>query len=115
MRRIFDLILLLTMLPLVMIVIAVCSVSIFLVTGGPVLYKSERVGGRGKLFVIYKLRTMTVCAPCLPTASSSVAGYVTSVGRILRLSSLDELPQFFNIFNGSMTFVGPMPCLESEV
>lgn len=114
-RRLFDLILLFTMLPFAMIVIAVCAVSIFLVTGGPVLYKSERVGKRGKPFVIYKLRTMTVDAPCLPTSSSSVAGYVTNVGRILRLFSLDELPQFFNIFNGSMTFIGPRPCLASEV
>ena len=76
-RRIFDLILLLTMLPLV--ITAICTVSIFSVTGGPVLYKSERVGRLGKPFVIYKLRTMTVDAPCLPTASSSVAGYVLAL------------------------------------
>lgn len=115
MRRIFDLILLLTLLPIVIIVIAICAVSIILESGGPVLYKSERVGRQGSSFVIFKLRTMVLEAPCVPTANSSVAGYVTRVGRILRLFSLDELPQFFNILNGSMTFIGPRPCLSSEV
>ena len=103
------------MLPLVRILIVICVVLIFSVTGGPVIYESKRVGRLGKPFVIYKFRTMIVEAPCLPTASSSVAGYVTSVDRILRLFSLDELPQFFNICNGSITFIGPRPCLASEV
>jgi hypothetical protein len=58
---------------------------------------------------------ITVDAPCLPAASSSAPGYVTSIGRMFRSFGLDERPQFFNIWNGIITFIGRRLCFASEV
>ena len=80
---------------------------------GPVLFKQKRIGKHGKVFNIYKFRSMCVGAEKMGTGVYSEKGdsRVTKVGRILRATSLDEIPQFFNILFGHMSFIGPRPPL----
>ena len=84
---------------------------------GPVIYRQLRVGVMGKPFTIYKFRTMKIDAPVLPTEEIQkleINPY-TKLGPLLRKGSFDELPQFFNVIKGEMSFVGPRPALPSQV
>jgi exopolysaccharide biosynthesis polyprenyl glycosylphosphotransferase len=105
-------------------VLLAASLAIYLTDRGPVLFRQERVGHGGERFVLYKLRTMRVGADQMRAGLVNerqgplfkVAGdpRVTSVGRFLRTSSIDELPQLFNVLEGTMSLVGPRPALPEE-
>ncbi len=83
---------------------------------GPVLFKQKRVGIHKTYFPIYKFRTMRMDTPKdMPThLLKNPEQYITRMGRFLRKSSLDELPQLFNILKGDMSFVGPRPALWNQ-
>ncbi|MGD8853920.1 MAG: TIGR03013 family PEP-CTERM/XrtA system glycosyltransferase [Gammaproteobacteria bacterium] len=110
-KRGFDIAAVLLLLPIALPVMLLAAVLILLDSGGPVLYRQARVGCRGKLFQMYKLRSM------IPNAEQDgVARWaaeddarITRSGAILRRGRLDELPQLFNILKGDMSFVGPRP------
>ena len=78
---------------------------------GPALFRQERIGYRGRPFMIYKFRTMVVDSECngTPQLEQKEDNRLTPVGRFLREHHLDELPQLFNIIRGEMSFVGPRP------
>lgn len=99
------------LLPLIII-----SLAIKLDSPGPVLFTQKRVGKDKRYFQIYKFRTMRTDTPHeIPTHMlNSPDAYITRVGRFLRKSSLDELPQLYNIFIGDMSFVGPRPALWNQ-
>ena len=80
---------------------------------GPVIFKQERLGKDGKVFEIYKFRSMCVGAEHMGTGQYSFKGdsRITRVGKVIRATSLDELPQFINILKGDMSFIGPRPTL----
>ena len=78
---------------------------------GPVLFLQDRIGKDGKVFKIYKFRSMCVGAEKGGVYSDNKDVRVTRVGRIIRATSLDELPQFFNVLKGDMSFIGPRPPL----
>ena len=81
---------------------------------GPVFFFQRRVGKGGKLFTCFKFRTMIVNREADFLQASDHDGRITGVGRILRESNLDELPQLFNVFIGQMSFVGPRPHMMSD-
>ncbi len=78
---------------------------------GPILFKQERPGKDEKIFKIYKFRTMKTQLEDINGRALSDFERLTKVGRILRKTSLDELPQFFNVLKGDMSFIGPRPLL----
>lgn len=88
----------------------VIALVIKLTDRGPVLYRQQRVGLQGKLFEVLKFRTMIVGADKTgPSATQEQDLRITSIGRILRRTKLDELPQLWNVLKGEMSFVGPRP------
>jgi lipopolysaccharide/colanic/teichoic acid biosynthesis glycosyltransferase len=110
MKRAFDIALaalaLIALAPLFVLI----AILIKLDSHGPVLFKQERIGKKFRPFLIYKVRTMVEDAPRLGASITyGNDSRITRVGRILRQSKLDELPQLLNILKGDMSFVGPRP------
>ena len=100
-----------TLLPMFVIAVIIRSES-----SGNAFFKQKRMGLGGRIFICYKFRTMYQNAPkSVPTGSFCDASlYVTPIGRLLRRTSLDELPQLFNVIMGDMSLVGPRPLIENE-
>jgi O-antigen biosynthesis protein WbqP len=110
-NRLFALILLLILSPLFLIV----AISIFIEDGMPVFFKQKRVGVNYTFFYIYKFRSMKKNTPNVAThLLANPEQYLLKIGRILRKSSLDELPNLLNIIKGEMVFVGPRPALYNQ-
>lgn len=109
-RRTFDVAFALLALVIVAPVVAVAALAIKLEDGGPAFFVQRRVGRFGRLFPLYKLRTMRLAA-CgdAPSPRASGDDRLTRVGAFLRKTSIDELPQFFNVIVGTMSVVGPRP------
>ncbi len=113
-KRLFDLLVCLVGLPIFALVFVVLAPIIHFTDKGPVFYNAERIGKNGKLFKMYKFRSMYVNAPDIRLADGSTYNgeddpRVTPIGRFMRKTSLDELPQFLNVLNGTMSLIGPRP------
>ena len=127
-KRTFDIVLSLVVLTGALPVMIAAAIAIKLTSKGPVFYRSERIGLDGEPFQLIKFRTMVDGADAqieaLRASNESIGGVlfkmrqdprVTTVGRLLRRYSIDELPQFFNVLRRDMSVVGPRPPLRSEV
>lgn len=110
-KRLFDVLATLVLAPVWLPLLAVASVAVLVTRGRPVLFRQQRPGLDGALFTMYKLRTMRPCAECGEAALSSDAVRITPLGRFLRRTSLDELPEFLHVLAGRMSLVGPRPLL----
>jgi lipopolysaccharide/colanic/teichoic acid biosynthesis glycosyltransferase len=110
-KRALDVAVSLAALTVALPILLVSAVAIKLEDGGPILFRQNRVGRRNQLFRIYKLRTMKVerADGNGDRSASKDDDRVTRVGRFLRRSSIDELPQLFNVLKGEMSLVGPRP------
>jgi exopolysaccharide biosynthesis polyprenyl glycosylphosphotransferase len=120
-KRIFDLLITTGILIFALPVMGIVAILIWLMDGKPILFTQQRVGENGKVFKIYKFRTMVRNAETLQkqVETLDIQGElihktkndprITSLGRFLRRLSLDELPQFFNVMRGNMSLVGPRP------
>lgn len=106
--------------PFFLVILVVVSPLIYFDDPGPVFYRSTRVGKNGKLFSMYKFRSMKVGAPNLlnpdgSTFNSADDTRQTRVGKILRKTSIDETPQLINIIKGEMDVIGPRPVLDFQL
>jgi lipopolysaccharide/colanic/teichoic acid biosynthesis glycosyltransferase len=117
-KRVMDLTLSIAALPVVLPILLLASIAIRLDTRGPAIFVQERIGQHGRHFTLYKLRTMVADAEELKASvlDSHTIHFktlddprITRVGRFLRKTSLDELPQLFNVLRGEMSLVGPRP------
>ena len=126
-KRGIDLLLSLLVMPIYLIIYILVAAAVKFTDGGPVLYKSARIGKDGKPFYMYKFRTMKINADKLEDflTPEELEKYkkeyklendprVTGIGNILRKTSLDELPQILNVIKNDMSLIGPRPVLNEE-
>ena len=116
-KRLIDTVLSLIALIILSPLLLVTALAVRLSSPGPVLFKQQRLGLHGKVFTIYKFRSMADGAEHTGSGVYSGKGdpRVTKVGKLIRATSIDELPQFINIIVGDMAIVGPRPPLPNEV
>lgn len=113
-KRLIDFCIALVALPFFLIALVIMAPLIYFTDKGPVFYNAERIGKDGKLFKMYKFRSMYVNAPDIRLADGSTYNgeddpRVTPIGRFMRKTSIDELPQILNILLGHMSLIGPRP------
>ena len=119
-KRWIDILISLLVMPFLIPVFIFVAPLIWLDDPGPIFYNAPRLGYRGKVFKMYKFRSMKVNAPDIRNSDGSTFNgdndpRVTKVGRILRKTSIDELPQFINVLKGDMSFIGPRPDLPDAI
>jgi lipopolysaccharide/colanic/teichoic acid biosynthesis glycosyltransferase len=111
-KRLFDIVLSLLAMPFVLLIVLIFSPIIYFTDRGPVFYNAPRLGRNGRIFKMYKLRSMKMNSPNILNADGSTYNgeddpRVTKVGRFIRKTSIDEFPQFLNVLKGDMSIVGP--------
>lgn len=117
-KRWIDIIISLLAMPFFIPILIIVAPLIWIDDPGPVFYNAPRLGYKGKVFKMYKFRSMKVNAPDIRNADGSTYNgdndpRVTRIGRILRKTSVDEIPQFLNVLKGDMSLIGPRPNLPS--
>ncbi len=118
-KNIIDFLAGLIALPFVLLFIIVFAPIIYFTDHGPVFYNAERVGKNGKIFKMYKFRSMKINSPHLLTKDGSTYNSaddprVTKIGRFMRKTSIDEIPQFLNLLKGDMSLIGPRATLTTN-
>jgi len=115
MKRLFDFILALIAVALLLVLFVLVWLAVRFTSKGPALFWSDRIGQHNALFKMPKFRSMRVDTPVMAThLLSKPKDYLTPIGSFLRKSSLDELPQLWNVLRGDMSFVGPRPALFNQ-
>ncbi|GHU71634.1 UDP-phosphate galactose phosphotransferase [Clostridia bacterium] len=117
MKRVLDITLAATLLIVLAPLFIAISIIVCLDSPGPVFFLQSRVGRGGRMFRIYKFRTMYTYAPRSVATAELInsVGCITPLGRALRKSSIDELPQLINVLRGEMSLIGPRPLVPEEV
>lgn len=118
-KRLLDIVISLIALPFLILVLLIFAPIIYFTDRGPVFYNAPRLGKKGKVFKMFKLRSMYVNAPDIRNADGSTFNgdndpRVTKVGRFMRKTSIDELPQLLNVLIGDMSLVGPRAHLATN-
>lgn len=113
-KRVTDIFFAVLILPLLLLIFIPVAIAIRLDSKGPILFRQTRVGRAEQPFTMFKFRTMRFEMDNRPSHQAS-RSMITSVGRVLRITKIDELPQIINVLAGTMSFVGPRPCLYSQV
>ena len=114
MKRLFDFVVSSIMLVLSPLVLIPVGIAIKMSSPGPLFFKQRRTGLRGQAFTCYKFRTMRVNSQSDTVQATKDDPRKTKVGDFLRKTSIDELPQFFNVWRGEMSIVGPRPHMEQQ-
>ena len=116
MKRVFDFIISLIGVIVLSPIILIVALAVKFTSPGHMLFKQRRIGKNNVEFEIYKFRTMRIDTPNVPThLLENPEEWITPVGKFLRKTSLDELPQLFNILKGEMSIVGPRPALYNQI
>ena len=116
MKRAFDIALALLLIPVVLPLVALCAIVIRMDSPAPVFHISRRVGRKNRIFNMPKFRTMLVSTPQVAThLLVNPSNHLTRAGGFLRKTSLDELPQLFNVLLSEMSLVGPRPIVQEEL
>lgn len=118
-KRVIDILGSLVALPFFLVVFVIVAPMVKLTDGGPIFYNAPRLGKNGKIFHMYKFRSMRVNAPDIRNADGSTYNAdddprVTKIGKLLRETSLDETPQIFNVLRGDMSIIGPRAHLTTN-
>ena len=118
-KRLIDLVISIIGLPVFGIIFIIFAPIIKLTDNGPVFYNAERLGWKGKVYKMYKFRSMRVNAPDIRNADGSTYNgdddpRVTKIGRIMRKTSVDETPQILNVLKGDMSIIGPRPFVTTH-
>jgi O-antigen biosynthesis protein WbqP len=112
-KRLGDISLAILLLLLLLPVYFLLALIIRLQDGGPAIFKQKRVGRNGQEFQFYKFRSMTVSTPNVESHETQKL-QITPIGKFIRRTNLDELPQFYNVLKGDMSFIGPRPPIPSQ-
>lgn len=110
-KRLFDIVVVLTAMPFVLPLIIIVSIVIAIKMGRPIFFRQNRVGLNERIFTLYKFRTMMM-PPNGDLRVLTDEQRLTTTGQFIRKTSLDELPQLWNVFKGDMSIVGPRPLLD---
>ena len=118
-KRLIDVLLTIIGIPIFVVIFVIVAPIIILEDKGPVFYNAPRLGKNGKVFTMYKFRSMKVNAPDIRNSDGSTFNAkddprMTRIGRFLRNSSLDEVPQMINVLKGDMSVIGPRPDLPEH-
>ena len=114
-KRLFDLVLALCAVLILFLPVVLVAFAVRLTFVGSVLFRTQRVGKGNKLFTMYKFRTMRTDTPQVAThLLKEPDQFLTPIGKLLRRTSLDELPQLINVLSGDMALVGPRPALFNQ-
>lgn len=114
-KRLIDIIFSLFGIIILSPVLIVVSILIKLESKGPIIFKQLRAGKNSEPFYIYKFRSMKINTPNIATKDfNNASDYITKIGKFIRKTSLDEMPQLFNILKGDMSIVGPRPVILEE-
>lgn len=113
-KRFLDIVIALIGLPVLGVIALFAAPAIYFTDRGPIFYNAQRIGKDGRLFKMYKFRSMRVNAPDIRLADGSTYNgeddpRVTKIGKFLRKTSLDEAPQILNVLRGDMSLIGPRP------
>ena len=115
MKRFFDFLLVVIVFILLIVPIILTVIAIRITSKGSVLYWSDRVGRNNEIFKMPKFRSMLTSTPAVAThLLDNPNSYLSPIGKFLRSTSLDELPQLFSVLKGDMSFVGPRPALFNQ-
>ena len=119
-KRLIDIILSLIGLPIFLVIFLIVAPIIMIEDKGPIFYNAPRLGRNAKIFMMYKFRSMKVNSPDLrnkdgTTYNSEEDSRVTKIGKVLRKTSIDEVPQILNILKGEMSLIGPRPDLPDSM
>jgi len=119
-KRLFDVLISLIAIPFFLILLLIVAPIIYFSDRGSIFYNANRLGKDGKIFKMYKFRTMKMNAPDLRNADSSTFNSendsrLLKIGKILRKTSIDEIPQIFNVLKGEMSIIGPRPDLPEHM
>jgi lipopolysaccharide/colanic/teichoic acid biosynthesis glycosyltransferase len=108
-KRIIDILFTILILPLALLLILAGCLTMWLTSGTPLIFKQKRVGLNGKIFTIYKIRTMVHCPEGYIDHTKKNDNRITKTGLLLRKLKIDELPQLYNVLKGDMSWIGPRP------
>jgi O-antigen biosynthesis protein WbqP len=112
-KRLFDVLLCLTLLMCLIPIFVIIVVVIRLQDGGAAIFRQKRIGKYGSVFMFYKFRSMPLSTPNVESNDTTKL-QITPFGKFIRRTNLDELPQFYNVLKGDMSFIGPRPPIPTQ-